>query len=790
MDKYPTDERHKYRPIVAAFTATADSYVFNDAVNALGINLEPTDCIGTISRKWEFSKSSGKHNVFLYEKEAEQFRRVCSFLLGHPDKKCLVFCRTKEQMNAIYDLLAAKLKRQRINTSVVQKYYGGVSNEEVEEIKRYICEMLVEGKVKHVIATSAFGMGVDIRDIRYVIHVGFPYNMLDYIQQCGRGGRDGKGCEYKLYASLEDMEKTANMLLTKYLNMYPMSKCLKIRQRDRKEYIKTVEYCLENTYHKVNKLKIPFQSKLNEYRDRDICEEYHLQHHSFQMLINASAETKRRIRRKEITFYESVLADGIYSLWYNGFESFTPRRLIACITGNTDLSFHKEKSKRVVELIDGLMDKGLVPIEKHTENKKTKYYFTEQAKKCIPGTFRLHETALQKKRMCNIPDGVLRAMSDSADSQIRKKKLDEYEDITIVKYYLLRELERIFGYSHFYGIASIANSSESRSYAYRSIPEATSSKMIYSRYDRNARANYGRVTTNAEKQTGHIRLDNLTAREIQKFINSLAQDGVNENTGKALSHKTMVHYLSFISTIIDYAIKMDMLTDNPCRRVTVPKGSKKDRRILTIEQTEEFIRLLNEAPQKYRVFFMLDIYSGMRRGELLGLEWKDIDFDEGVIRIQRTSNYTKSRGIYTDTTKTEGSERWIKVPEEIVELLKTYKTVQDIDRKNLANQWIDTDRLFTQWNGWPMSPQTPYDWLRKFCKKHNFPFYGVHQFRHLHTSLLIGAGVDPTTVSGILGHSQVSTTMNLYSHMFKENQVKACDAVANSISLTKKNENS
>ena len=76
---------------------------------------------------------------------------------------------------------------------------------------------------------------------------------------------------------------------------------------------------------------------------------------------------------------------------------------------------------------------------------------------------------------------------------------------------------------------------------------------------------------------GHIRLDKITTRLIQKFINSLAQDGVNEITKKPLSHKTMVHYLSFISTVIDYAIKMDMLTDNPCRRVTIPKGSKKER---------------------------------------------------------------------------------------------------------------------------------------------------------------------------------------------------------------------
>ena len=151
---------------------------------------------------------------------------------------------------------------------------------------------------------------------------------------------------------------------------------------------------------------------------------------------------------------------------------------------------------------------------------------------------------------------------------------------------------------------------------------------------------------------GHIRLDKLTTREIQKFINSLAKDGVNENTGKALSRKTMVHYLSLISTVIDFAIKMDMLTDNPCRRVTIPKGSKKERQILTIEQTEDFFKLLQNAPLKYRAFFTLDIYSGLRRGEMLGLEWKDIDFQTGVIHVQRTSNYTKAKGVYTDTTKT------------------------------------------------------------------------------------------------------------------------------------------
>lgn len=296
------------------------------------------------------------------------------------------------------------------------------------------------------------------------------------------------------------------------------------------------------------------------------------------------------------------------------------------------------------------------------------------------------------------------------------------------------------------------------------------------------------LTKRVYASLGHIRLDKLTTREIQRFINSLAKDGVNENTGKALSRKTMVHYLSFISTIIDYAIKMDMLSDNPCRRVTIPKGSKKERKILTMEETEKFFKLLETAPLKYRVFFTLVIYTGMRRGEMLGLEWHDINFETGVIHVQRTSNYTKAKGIYTDTTKTESSVRFVKVPMEIIVILKEYKNEQDAERLKLGERWNNTDRLFVKWEGSPMNPQTPYGWLKEFCQKNDFPFYGIHQFRHLHTSLLIGAGIDPTTVSGILGHAQVSTTLNLYSHMFRENQVKAYDAVASALDFSSKTE--
>ena len=159
---------------------------------------------------------------------------------------------------------------------------------------------------------------------------------------------------------------------------------------------------------------------------------------------------------------------------------------------------------------------------------------------------------------------------------------------------------------------------------------------------------------------GHLRLDKITSRHIQQFVNDLIINGENQRTGKPLSRKTVVHHLSFISDVFSYAMKMDMLSDNPCRRVTVPKGEVKEKDIYTIEEISHIFELLDgdDVPIKFRVFFKLAVYSGYRRGELLGLEWKDVDFENNIINVRRTSNYTADKGIYTDTTKTKKSQNW------------------------------------------------------------------------------------------------------------------------------------
>ena len=229
---------------------------------------------------------------------------------------------------------------------------------------------------------------------------------------------------------------------------------------------------------------------------------------------------------------------------------------------------------------------------------------------------------------------------------------------------------------------------------------------------------------------GHLRIDKITGRHIQQFINDLALNGKSLKNGKPLSRKTAVHHLSFISDVFSYAVKMEMLSENPCRRVTVPKGEKKEKEIYTLEEVEQLFQLLETAPLKYRTFFTLAIYSGFRRGELLGLEWKDIDWNNNVISVRRTSNYTAEKGIYTDTTKTKKSQRSLKFPQVVMDLLKAFKAEQDEEREKLGNRWIDHDRLFVKYDGRPMNNNTPYFWFHEFCEENNFRFCDIHSLRH------------------------------------------------------------
>ncbi len=287
---------------------------------------------------------------------------------------------------------------------------------------------------------------------------------------------------------------------------------------------------------------------------------------------------------------------------------------------------------------------------------------------------------------------------------------------------------------------------------------------------------------------GHLRIDKITGRHIQQFINDLALNGRNKKNGKPLSRKTVIHHLNFISDVFGYAIKLSMLNDNPCRNVTVPKGEKKEKQIYTLEEIAQIFELLDgeDVPTKFRVFIKLAVYSGFRRGELLGLEWKDINWESNLISVRRTSNYTVEKGNYTDTTKTKMSQRTLKFPNYVMELLRELKAEQETEAEKAGSKWVNTDRLFTKWDGSPMGNCTPYSWFRKFCNNNNIRFCDLHSLRHFYASALINEGVDAAAVSGALGHSVISTTTSIYCHVFQQAQAKAGDAIASVLDFSSK----
>ncbi len=286
---------------------------------------------------------------------------------------------------------------------------------------------------------------------------------------------------------------------------------------------------------------------------------------------------------------------------------------------------------------------------------------------------------------------------------------------------------------------------------------------------------------------GNVYVDKLTYRQIQSFILTLSKDGVNQKSGKGLSQKTQKHYLTFISDVMRYALKCGLISVNPCKDITTVKTETKEKEIYSLEELRVLLSKISEkANIEYKVFFNLLAYCGLRRGEALGIEYKDIDFDNGVLSIVRTSNYNKDTGVYTSTPKTKSSNRCLKLQPTIIDLIMQLKKEQLKQANKIGDLWVDNDRLFVTWCGEPMHPNTPYTWLERFCKSEDIAFKGLHSFRHSVATQTITNGVDIKTVSSFLGHSQTSTTLNIYAHAVQKSNAKALELMANLLEDNKK----
>lgn len=289
---------------------------------------------------------------------------------------------------------------------------------------------------------------------------------------------------------------------------------------------------------------------------------------------------------------------------------------------------------------------------------------------------------------------------------------------------------------------------------------------------------YKDLTSRIYPYMGHIKLKDLRVDNLNDLYTYLLKNEKNKLTGKPLSPKTVLEHHRLISTVLEQAVKESLIPFNPASRADLPKITRKEVNYFQPEQVHAISCALDNEPIKWKMLVHLFLITGARRGEILGLKWDKIDFDNNQLYICNNVLYSPDIGIYESTPKTDTSKRYVSLPTETMQLLKKYKTWQLSERLRLGAYYEDNNFVFTQDNGKPMHPDSVTDYLNKFSKKYNLPHINPHAFRHTMASMLYYNGVDSVSISKRLGHAQVSTTANIYAHVMESADKKNAEILS------------
>ena len=289
---------------------------------------------------------------------------------------------------------------------------------------------------------------------------------------------------------------------------------------------------------------------------------------------------------------------------------------------------------------------------------------------------------------------------------------------------------------------------------------------------------------------GHFYINKIRPTDIMKFYDLLEKDtqlvrkkGNNgSKTKKPLSGKTILEHHRLLRAMLHKAVYWQLIVSNPAERVQAPKARKPKRKSYDDEQTKillENLEQLSIEDTKYKVAIILTVFTGVRLGELMGLEWQDVDFKNGILSINRSSQYLADMGVFTKVPKTESSIREIAIPEFIISLLEEYKLWYEEQKSIYGELWTNSDRLFVQADGKPMHPSTISKWFVKYVGQIGLPVINFHGLRHTNASLLVAQNIDIAVISARLGHAQISTTLDFYVHPLLSHNRKAGYALEN-----------
>lgn len=263
---------------------------------------------------------------------------------------------------------------------------------------------------------------------------------------------------------------------------------------------------------------------------------------------------------------------------------------------------------------------------------------------------------------------------------------------------------------------------------------------------------------------GDFKITEITAAQIDALFISMKSQGKG--------HATVIKVYNILFGIFKRAYKHDLIEKNPMDKVTRPEPRKDEVKKQEPESytADEIITIWNSLEQeslKWRAYVRLLIDTGARRGEICGLQWKDVDFKENRITIAGNLCYTKAKGVYLDTPK-NGKIRTVDVDPAVMALLQQHRREQI---QKFLGPYVFTQDDYPD----PMHPQSPTRYLKKFEKKYGIPDLHPHKLRHSFASIAITNGADIASVSEKLGHSDKSVTLRMYTHADQESIKKTSD---------------
>ena len=279
----------------------------------------------------------------------------------------------------------------------------------------------------------------------------------------------------------------------------------------------------------------------------------------------------------------------------------------------------------------------------------------------------------------------------------------------------------------------------------------------------------GYIDNHIDPNIGKIQLEKLRTMDLQKLYRRLMNQGRVERIEakyqpKGLSAKTVRNIHQVISSAMDFAVAQKIIMENPCHAVALPKVEHREMHTIPADQLQAF---LNEAKASgvYEMYY-IELATGLRRGELLGLKWGDIDLAAGIIRVHRQIARINGE-IVEAPLKTKNSYRVVSISPQAVEVLREQKCK------------TKDEYIFPSPNGGPISPDSVNNMLKRVLERAGIPKVRFHDLRHTFATLALQNGVDIKTVSGMLGHFSAGFTLDTYAHVTTAAQKEAAEIMGN-----------